>query len=259
MRHLFRFLGRQLDQATWELSDEESHHLSKVLRLSPGDIVEVTNGQGLWAVCEVESIGKNSSRLRTTITPSGEVASYSQSHPNPRIVLCIGALRHGSLDEILASLVELGVDTLHLFHQPGSAKDRLTDKTAARWDRLISQAVKQCKRAWFPQVKIHESLKTMLQDPEITDDSLGLFLSPGGNATLLEALDREAHRQLPKITLVVGGELGLSPDEESQLGQAMFHGVRLGNHILRAVTAAVSATAVTSCYRDRGRSEIVVG
>lgn len=259
MGHLFRFFGRQLDQATWELLDEENHHLSKVLRLTSGDIVEVTNGLGLWAVCEVETIAKNSSLLRTTRTPAGELASFSQPLLNPRIVLCVGALRHGALDEVLASLVELGLDSLHLFHQPGSAKDRLNEKSVARWDRLISQSTKQCKRAWLPQVKIHDNLQTMLQDPIVTEDSFGLFLSPGGSVTLLEALDREVRREASKITLVIGGELGLTSDEESQLGQAMFQGVRLGLHILRAVTAAVSATAITSCYRDRSRSQIVVG
>lgn len=259
MRHLFRFIGREIDQQTWELSDEESHHLSKVVRLSPGDMVEVTNGCGLWAVCSVETIGKNSTTLRVRPNDRGEIAPLLEPQPDPLLILCIGALRHGTLDEILPGLVELGVDSLHLFHQPGSAKDRLADKTVARWERLMAQAVKQSKRSWLPRLRTHDSLSSLLQEIEITEDSSRFFLTPSGTQTLFEALETNSPTVSTKIVLVVGGEQGLSVHEEGQLAAADFLGVRLGHHILRAVTAAISATAVSSCHRDRRRSQIVVG
>jgi 16S rRNA (uracil1498-N3)-methyltransferase len=251
MRHLFRFIGKEIDPHTWQLSEEESHHLSKVVRLSSGDSVKVTNGCGLWAVCSVDTIGKNSTILRVNNTEQGESARYIDTRPDPRIILGIGALRHGSLDEILPGLVELGVDSLHLFHQPGSAKDRLADKTVSRWERLIAQATKQCKRSWLPHIHTHDSLQALLQWPEIHNDSLGLCLTPNAPETLLEALERDTFRPTKQTILIVGGEQGLSSEEEKLLKTASFQGVRLGHHILRAVTAAVSATAVTSCHRDR--------
>jgi RsmE family RNA methyltransferase len=162
------------------------------------------------------------------------------------------------LDEILPGLVELGVDSLHLFHQPGSAKDRLADKTITRWERQMTQAVKQSKRSWLPRLRTHESLSSLLQEPEIIEDSSRLFLTPDGSQTLIEALDKNLSTKSTKIVLVVGGEQGLSLQEEDQLASADFLGVRLGHHILRAVTAAISASAITSCHRDRRRSQIVV-
>jgi 16S rRNA (uracil1498-N3)-methyltransferase len=258
MRHLFRFIGQQLDPRTWELSDDESHHLSKVLRLSQGEIVEVTNGQGLWATGTVESVGKSTTTLRVTTNELGEAKVHRDPRPKPEIILGVGALRHGTLDEILPGLVELGVDSLHLFHQPGSAKDRLTDKTVARWERLIAQAVKQCKRSWLPVLNTHDSLAALLQSLDITKESSGFFLTPSGTRTLLEGLEQISPLPPSKIILVVGGEQGLSSSEEDQLAKAQFQGVRLGNHVLRAVTAAVSATAVASCHRDRRKSEIVL-
>lgn len=259
MRHLFRFIGREIDQRTWEVSDEENHHLSKVVRLSPGDMAEVTNGRGLWAVCSVETIGKNSTTLHVRPNDRGQIAPLMEPQPDPLLVLCIGALRHGSLDEILPGLVELGVDSVHVFHQQGSAKDRLADKTVARWERQMVQAVKQSKRSWLPRLRTHESLSKLLQEHEITEDSSRFFLTPSGPKTLLEALDRNSSPMSTKIVLMIGGEQGLSPLEEDQLVLAGFLGVRLGHHILRAVTAAISASAISSCHRDRRRSQIVVG
>ena len=163
MRHVFRFLGRPTEEDRWVLTDEENHHLSKVLRLEVGDTVEVCNGEGLWASCLIEHIGKNETRLCVVRSSTGDLAVYQESPPNLRIVLCIGALKPGSLDEILPHLIELGVDAIHLFHQPGSAKSRLADKATLRWERLIHQSVKQCKRSWIPQVKTHEDLQRLLE------------------------------------------------------------------------------------------------
>ena len=262
MRHVFRFLGRPTEEDRWILTDEENHHLSKVLRLEVGDTVEACDGEGLWASCLIETIGKNETTLRVVRSNAGSLSVHQESPPKLRIVLCIGALKPGSFDEILPHLIELGVDAIHLFHQPGSAKSRLADKAALRWDRLIHQSVKQCKRSWIPQVKTHDDLQTLLQITALSGKDRKFYLSPEGSSSLFDALMSEPQnmrdREVCCVCLVVGGEQGLSASEEATLAGAAFKGVRLGRHILRAVTAAISATAVVSSYRDRDVSSIVL-
>lgn len=264
MQHVFRFLGQPLSEGRWTLSAEESHHLSKVLRLTEGETVEVSDGCGLWATCTVETIGKHATTLRISPSIDETPLMHREAPPDVRIILCLGALKPGSLDEILPGLVELGVDAIHLFHQPGSAKMRLSDKAAQRWERLVTQAVKQCKRAWVPHIVPHDDLASLLASTDVTPCAHRYFLSPAGSSSLLAALTSDsladAERDPPSpILLVVGGEQGLSSAEESQLLAAHFTGVRLGPHILRAVTAAISATAITTCYRDRRHAETVLG
>jgi 16S rRNA (uracil1498-N3)-methyltransferase len=59
------------------------------------------------------------------------------------------------------------------------------------------------------------------------------------------------------LLVVAGGEMGLSSAEAAALASAGFLPVRLGPYVLRAVTAAVAASALLTAYRDdRARAKI---
>lgn len=242
MTHTFRFIGSRQPTNRWELSGEEAHHLAKVLRLNLGTTVEVCDGAGLWATGTIESIAPGAKSV--SIITDGQL-HIERAAPWP-LHLCLGAQKPGSIDDLLPSLVELGADTLHVFQQEGSAKSRLAGSAVDRWHRIITGAIKQCKRARLPDVVIHQSAAELAT--AIPSSMRRLIMDPTGAATLASALSRDVPTS--GAALVVGGEKGLSPAEHDALTAAGFTGARLGSHVLRAYTAAIAACSVAVSVRD---------
>jgi 16S rRNA (uracil1498-N3)-methyltransferase len=229
--HRFRFIGARASEGRWELAGDEAHHATKVLRLGVGAAVEVTDGRGVWGVGTVASATAKAVIVELTEREKIEAAAAQP------FVLALGALKPGDVDETLPSLVELGVDELWIFRQEGVAKARTADKAVERWERIVRQSVKQCKRAWIPRLAVF-------------DDVAGIVREASGRAlqriVLTVAADALARVRDPQrgALVVCGGEKGLAPEEERALREAGFAAAGLGPHVLRAVTAAIAAAAV---------------
>jgi len=241
MSHRFRFIGEKDAGALWQLVGEEAHHLAKVLRLEEGAAVEVTDARGVWALGTVVRIGAKAVAIEAT-------DEFREAAPDVRLAFAIGALKPGAVDDILPALTELGVDTVHVFLQKESAKSRLTDKVAERWQRILVQALKQCKRARLPAIVEHGSLAALLHETAGDAETRRYMLAAGAARPLGELLRQGGPGR--GVLLVAGGEKGLIPDEEAALFEAGFCAASLGPHVLRAVTAAVAAVAVATDWRE---------
>ncbi len=233
MSHLFRFLGNYQD-GIWTIDGSELHHLKKVLRLRPGDLVEVFNGCGysghgalLEASGELATVGVESTKFSPKMESS--------------LILAIGALKPGTLEETLPFLVELGVDHIHTFLQDHAAKSRIHDKAQERWQRIIVASSKQCKRPWLPTIHAWRSLDDLLNSDVLTSDHVRLTLSPDAEDSLISYPLADK-----RVMAVLGGELGLHDKELHSLHEKGFSPVSLGPHILRAVTAAIASAGVLS-------------
>ena len=233
MSHLFRFLAEHHD-GNWTIVDSELHHLKKVLRLRTGDPVEVFDGNGHFGDGTLGEI-------------SGDRAEVELKHPHfsPKstasISLAVGALKPGVLEELLPFLIELGVDQIHTFLQENSAKARIHEKAQERWQRIVVASCKQCKRPWLPTVTAWRSLEECLEAQPVRVDSTRLVLSPDSQLSI-----SACELAYSSVAIVLGGEMGLSLAESQLLAAHNYIAISLGANILRAVTAAVAATAVIS-------------
>lgn len=238
MRHTYRFLAEQVagsaPEQLWCIRDEEFRHLQQVLRLPVGAEVEVFDGQGCWAQgCLRELRGKEA--WVSSASPVFEAA------PVAPLCLAVGALKPGFIDELLPSLVELGLDVLHVFMQEAVAKNRLQAKVTERWAKIVIAAAKQSKRARLPQVKAWESFPELLRELK-SQYRRAYVLQPGASQDFLEQLQRDEQQGLRGgLCAVVGGEKGFAPEEELLLAQQGFQAVSLGPRILRAYTASIAA------------------
>ncbi len=240
MSHTFRFFGQPLSDSAWQLTGDEAHHFLKVLRLGTGEIVEVTDGRGSWVSGKVTTV--TSREVQVTIN-----SVHVAEQPSIRLELAIGALRPGAVDEILPMLCELGIDRIHVFGQRGVAKARLGPKVHERWERILLQSIKQCKRPWLPVVVEHESVEGLIA-ASAKPDLARVYLDP-----LAPILMPHRLRDLGKLDVlaIVGGEKGFDLIECDQLSQAGVINVRLGEGILRAVTAAVAAATCLELHRQQ--------
>src|SRR5207245_6089765 len=84
-----------------EVTGADGHHLQRVRRLAPGEMVTAADGSGAWRGYEVIEVAT----ARLTLEARGDV----QIACEPRIGVSLAvALTKGGLDDIVAAATELG-------------------------------------------------------------------------------------------------------------------------------------------------------
>lgn len=234
MKHVFRFVAEESAQGAWVLGPEEAHHALKVLRLKSGDACEVTNGRGRWA----SGVFTDLVEKRALVTVSAAHDEPAASHP---LTVALGSLKPSTFDDLLPTLVELGVDTIQVILQEQAAKARVKDSVRERWQRILQAACKQSKRARFPALETHASWDEWISATKREDI---VILDPAANVSCLEHSWVSGGR-----VLLCGGEKGFSDEEDSRLTALGLPRVRLGGAVMRAETACLAATAIFNARR----------
>jgi 16S rRNA (uracil1498-N3)-methyltransferase len=211
------------DLAAPELTDDDAHHLGRVLRLRDGEHVTASDGAGSVALC-TWSGGR--------LVP----ASEPLSDPAPEPVLCVGfALTKGDKPEwTVQRLTELGIDVISPFvaaHSIVRWDDEKVARNVERMRRVAREAAMQSRRSRLPQVRTIVPFSQVVADAHPGSVALA---EPGGGALF------EQH-----TTVLVGPEGGWT---EGELGAVNDH-VALGGTVLRAETAAVVAGSLLSAAR----------
>jgi len=202
------------------LADGDRHHLTRVLRLRPGDPLTVGDGSGRWRPA--------------VLTPEGvEVTGTTIEATRPTPALAVGfALVKGDKPELIVQkLTELGVDRIIPFRAERSVvrwDDARAAKAVARLRAVARAAAQQSHRPHLPEITDVADLATLAAQPGVA------LTDRTGAAPTLE-----------HPTLLVGPEGGWAPEERA--GAAAW--VRLGGHVLRAETAAVTAGALLTALR----------
>jgi 16S rRNA (uracil1498-N3)-methyltransferase len=202
-----------------ELSDDDTHHLTRVLRVRNGEHVIATDGAGSWRRCVWNG---------STLQPDGEVGHEDE----PSVPISIGfSLLKGDRNELVVQkLTELGVDEI----VPVVAVNCVTrwdeNKTARNLERLrriAHEAAMQSRRVWMPRVS------DVISALDAFDGGM-CAAHPGGDVV---TLDR------PRV--VVGPEGGFSSDELVRSP----HVIDLGPTVLRAETASITLGALLCARR----------
>lgn len=213
------------------LEGQAAHHVTHVLRMRSGNAVRVFDGEGHEYQAVLAGIG------RTSITLDIGAAVPADRESMLNITLAQGIARHDRMDMILQKAAELGVQTIQpLWMQRSQTHlngERL-EKRLHHWQGILISACEQCGRSTLPQLRPPAGLPEWLAGSPPA--ALKLMLQPD-SSDALAALARPAG----DITLLVGPEGGLDPDEQSLARSAGFTGIRLGPRILRTETAALAA------------------
>jgi 16S rRNA (uracil1498-N3)-methyltransferase len=232
MREHRLYTSQQLEVGTeLALEPRPARHAAKVLRLGPGDPVTLFNGDGHDYPAQVVLCAKDAVRVRAV--------SVSPAEPAPPLAirLALGISRGERMDLALQKAVELGVETIQpLFTKRVLVRlggDRLA-KRIEHWRGVIIAACEQSGRRRLPQLATANGLDHWLAD----DHGGGILLHHGATRAMAELPAPEQ-----QLTLLIGPEGGLAPEERDQaLGQG-FTAVRLGPRVLRTETAPLAAIA----------------
>ncbi len=234
--------GADLRADTVTLTGAEGRHAATVRRIRPGERVDVADGAGLIAECEVTSVGAGAVTLQVQARRKVPV-------PDPRIVV-VQALPKGDRAELaVETMTEVGVDVIVPFAAERCvarwpAGDRAA-KALIRWRSAAREAAKQARRARIPEVAELESAAEVAA--RLKPAARAVVLEPGSEQAL-SRLDLPAHGD---VVLVVGPEGGLSPAELTTFAAAGAVPARLGDSVLRASTAGAAAAAVLMARTGR--------
>ncbi len=194
------------------LSDDDRHHLERVLRIRNGEEVTVSDGAGRWRPCRF---------VDGALTPEGEV--IEEQRPTPPIGIALALTKGERLDWAVQKLTELGVDRIAVFSAARSVVrwdgDRATHHVE-RIRRIARQAAMQSRRLWLPAVDDVSTFAALAAAPGAA------LAEPGGDPPSLE-----------RPLVMVGPEGGWASEEAA----VALPRVGLGPTVLRAETAAVAA------------------
>ena len=222
------------------LSGDDLKHLSQVLRLRTGDIIEVFDGSGTEYEARLTEVGKIEARAEIL------KSQLADTEPNIRVTLYQGLPKAEKMDFIIQKAVELGVFRIVPVTTQRTVvqlDDQDKKRKLERWNRIAREAAKQCKRTCVPEVALPMTLKSALKESGNADAAIALYENEQKKC-LKELLKCYNINKIGDIALFIGPEGGFSNDEVVEMTESGAVTAGLGKRILRAETAAVSVISI---------------
>lgn len=237
---IHRFYCDSIIQPKTEILGPEARHAASVLRLSPGQTVELFDGRGALASAQIENITPKKILCRIENLQTIEKPNRTQ------ITIAVSVPKGDRFDWLIAKCTELGIDKIVPVIFERSVKNPKNPKAAERWRNITISAAKQSKRLFLPDIEL----------PLTPEKSITKFRSEPDSQILLGSLDNDA-KPLIKTDLIskntiafIGPEGGLTDEETKLLIEAGSKPVKITNTILRIETAAIAFAAILAAVRD---------
>jgi 16S rRNA (uracil1498-N3)-methyltransferase len=225
--HLFY----QPDNALNYLNEEESRHCAKVLRFKQGDVIQVTDGNGLLCSCRLEKVDIR----RTTYVV---VEKIMIPLPDYRIHMAICPTRIAERNEwMVEKMTELGVHKVQFIVSEHTHKETINRVVnLERLNRIALSAMKQSQQHYLPELTLYATFKEYLD--QVTDQQR--YIAYVADDEIPEHL-MEVSSKNQTVSILIGPEGDFSPTE-IQIGMEYgFVPISLGPTRLRTETAAVIA------------------
>ncbi len=208
------------------LPEEESKHCVRVLRMTSGDTLHITDGQGNLYTCRITDPDPRACRIKIIdreFTPESRTIA----------IACAPTKNSERFEWFLEKATELGVTEVRPLLTERCERRSVNQQRA---ERVVTSAMKQSLRRWRPH---------LCDLTPVTD----LITQPFGGLKLIAHCGEGERRYLPDILqrdtnvlILIGPEGDFSPAE---IDLAIRHGfipISLGTQRLRTETAALAAT-----------------
>jgi 16S rRNA (uracil1498-N3)-methyltransferase len=223
------------DATAVTLPDDESHHLARVLRLTPGAEVAVFDGIGHEWTARISAVTRHSASLDLIAprTPAPE--------PPVHVTLAVGWLKGDQMDTVVRDATMLGVAAIRPIvseHIDVGERARRAGGPVDRWRRVALASVKQCGRAVVPAILPAADLAAAMG--ESAADVQIMCVEPAQAGADRPPLPARPSRAV----LYVGPEGGWSAGEIADAAACRLVTLSLGPRTLRAETAPTVALSV---------------
>ena len=218
------------------LTEEESKHCVRVLRLGMGDTLHLTDGRGRLFRCTVTDDHPKRCTVRVAETfEEWERLPY-------RLTMAVAPTKNADRYEwFLEKTTEVGVEAFVPLETAHSERRVFKPERA---EKVITAAMKQSLKAYRPTLRPLAPLRAFVEEPfegrrliAHCDEAR----TPAGKRHLMAAL-----RPGEAVQVLIGPEGDFSPEE---IDFALAHGfeeITLGTQRLRTETAAVAAAVMVA-------------
>jgi 16S rRNA (uracil1498-N3)-methyltransferase len=205
----------------------------QVLRLQPGDVITLFNGEGGEFEATVTRMGRSDVEVEVGAHHAVEREAARAVH------LLAGITANERMDWLVEKATELGVASITPLVAERSVlklKGERAEKKLAHWQGVAVSAAEQCGRNRVPVIHPAVTLAEWVKKAPVGERWV-LSLSEG-----TRPLSQLAGTG--SVTVLSGPEGGLSPTEEAAALAAGFAPVTLGPRVLRAETAPLAVLAI---------------
>lgn len=205
--------------------------MATVLRLQVGTAIELFDGTGF--VYQGHILSATPKRITVEI-----LSQYRENSDGaPQLFLFQSLLKGKKMDFLIQKATELGVHSFSPIQSRYNENRGNIPRQSDRWQRIMLDACKQCKRA---HPMIIEPLSP-LEDIDVTNFEQPLVLWEGEKSTRLDAT---MISYKGPMAIFIGPEGGFHEDEINRAKEKGFKPISLGSRILRSETAALSTIAI---------------
>lgn len=215
----------------YEFDSEDAHHAIKVLRLSAGEIFNLSDGKGAWSRVSVANVNKKSMSVKVLETGFEEALSEQFT--------IIQAIPKGDrIKESIEMCTEGGVDRIVMWKSARSIGR--ADEKIEKLQHTAREASKQSRRFRIPEVTGVATTDAVVD--EIAKADLALVFHESATMTISQLVKPGAK----KVLIIIGPEGGLTDSEVETFAAAGAKVVLMGRPILRSAHAGLAALAAAN-------------
>ena len=222
--------------SSYSFNSEDANHAIKVLRIEVGEIFRVSDGNGGWAIVQVNEVTKRS--LETTVLEVG-----CQEPLEIQFTVVQALPKSDRAKEAVELLTEAGADVI----VPWLANRSISrTEVISKFVTTAREASKQSRRLFIPQ--LHETVKEKGVIELIKSADLALVFHESAQVKLSEIITPQTKAR--NVVIVIGPEGGITDEELAAFAAAGAQIAGLGRPILRSAHAGLAAlSAVNSLLK----------
>ena len=209
------------------LSEEESKHAVRVLRLAVGDEVTLIDGKGGLYKAEI----KDAHPKRTILQINQVTVGFNKR--NHYLHIAIAPTKN--LDRVewfLEKATEIGIDEISLIICQRSERK---EAKAERLNKIITSAIKQSIKAYHPVLNAPVNLSQFLKQ-SFNGQKFIAHCDDGEKVELAQSIKKQN-----RYLILIGPEGDFTPSEVDTALQNGYKAITLGESRLRTETAALEA------------------
>ena len=227
-----RYFCNKKENNEYLLSNDDSYHIKKVMRMNIGDKIEIVDDKCTY-ICEISSIEPTKAKALEKLNENNE--------NDYEIILVQSMVNETKMDLILQKGTELGINKFYIYKAVNSVvKDNgKSEKKLVRWQKIVKEASEQSKRNIIPEVVDIVDLKGLCK----IDANLKMLLSVNEKTKNIKKV-LNSSKKYDKIVIVIGPEGGFTTNEEKVLIENGYVSTSLGKRVLRSETAGMVAISM---------------
>jgi 16S rRNA (uracil1498-N3)-methyltransferase len=221
------FYTPDLDPEFFSLSEEETRHITRVLRLTEGDHIFITDGRG--NLCEAVILNAKDKKC---LVQCGPIKHEFDKRPYHIHIAIAPTKQIDRFEWFLEKATEIGIDEITPLVCAHS--ERVTIKTE-RLKKVVIAALKQSLKAYLPKLNEPADFSRFIRNPSSASKFIG-YCETGQEEEI-----QKVYRKGSGALILIGPEGDFSEAEIDQAKNQQFLPISLGKSRLRTETAGLVA------------------